>query len=102
MALSHLVYPSLYEGFGIAPLEAMELRCPVVCSHAGSLREVVGDAAQLFDVAHDEALTESIRTLIESPSRREVLIERGYARTGLFSWELTGAATMRVYHELAG
>jgi glycosyltransferase involved in cell wall biosynthesis len=95
-----LVYPSLYEGFGIPPLEAMALRCPVVCSARGSLAEVVGDAALLFEPERPDELAEKLRELVESDECRERLIERGLARAGEFSWERCAEQTVAAYREL--
>ncbi|MCT0229480.1 glycosyltransferase family 4 protein [Synechococcus sp. CS-1324] len=94
------VYPSLYEGFGIPPLEAMQCGTAVVASHSSSIPEVVGDAASLFDPTSLEDLVESMRTLLDSASLREQLISKGHQRVKQFSWSRTAAQTMEHYRSL--
>jgi glycosyltransferase involved in cell wall biosynthesis len=96
-----LVYPSLYEGFGIPPLEAMSCGTPVVASDRSSLPEVVGDAGLLFDPRSADQLSDILRTLYDHPSERERLIERGYRRARLFSWEKTVGQTLDIYRAVA-
>lgn len=81
-----LVYPSLYEGFGIPPLEAMACGCPVITSKISSLPEVVGDAAILIDPNNSQQIADSIETL-SSEEIRSDLIKKGYERLRKFSWE---------------
>jgi glycosyltransferase involved in cell wall biosynthesis len=97
---SLFVYPSIYEGFGIPPLEAMALRCPVVCSNAGPLPEVVGDAAEMFDPHSPESLLAAIEVVLHDRGRREALIKKGVERTQLFSWEVCAKQTMAVYEKV--
>lgn len=94
------VYPSLYEGFGIPPLEAMAMSCPVVCGHGGSLREVVGEAASLFDPAREGALAEAIRSVVYDTSRGADLVRRGHERARLFSWDRCAEKTLEGYRSL--
>jgi glycosyltransferase involved in cell wall biosynthesis len=96
-----LVYPSLYEGFGIPPVEAMSCGTPVIASHNSSLPEVVGDAGLLFDPRSPSALSEIMLSLLDRPSARDLLIERGFARASQFSWEKTAAQTVEVYRSAA-
>lgn len=81
-----LVYPSLYEGFGMPPLEAMASGCPVAASHAGAIPEVCGDAAVLFDPTDVDAIAAAI---LQVDERREELSERGLARAAGFTWDET-------------
>jgi len=94
---SALVFPSLYEGFGLPPLEAMACGCPVACSNAGALPEVVGDAARLFDPRDPRAIADAGLDVL---SDREAWVERGVARAERFSWEQTARATEATYREL--
>lgn len=81
------VFPSLYEGFGLPPLEAMAAGCPVIASNAASMPEVCGDAAAYFEPHDDRALAARIEHLMQTPSAREALIARGRARLDAHSWE---------------
>jgi glycosyltransferase involved in cell wall biosynthesis len=94
---SALVFPSLYEGFGLPPLEAMACGCPVACSNAAALPETVGDAARLFDPRDPQAIADAVRDVLHSP---ETWAERGVRRAEGFSWEATALATDAVYAEL--
>lgn len=96
------VCPSLYEGFGIPPLEAMQLGCPVVSSSTSSLPEVVGDAAELFNPMQPEAIRAAIEAVVFSPTRRRELVERGARRIRSFTWESCAERTMSIYRELTG
>jgi glycosyltransferase involved in cell wall biosynthesis len=96
------VYPSLYEGFGIPPLEAMACGAPVVASNRSSLPEVVGDAGLLFDPEKTSDLTDILLLLNDSLSQREQLIAKGRQRAKVFSWEKTVAQTMEVYRAVSG
>ena len=92
-----LVFPSLYEGFGQPPLEAMACGCPVACSDVASLPEVVGDAARLFDPNEPEAIAAAVLDVLAAP---EEWSARGLERAKLFSWEATARAHEAVYREL--
>ena len=92
-----LVYPSLYEGFGIPPLEAMSCGTPVVASNRSSLPEVVGDAGILFDPCSTEELSDILLRLLGDSSERERLIERGFRRSRQFSWDKTAEQTIDIY-----
>lgn len=81
-----LVFPSLYEGFGIPPLEAMACGCPVIVSHSASLPEVVGDAALQVDPKNPKALADAVELLL-GPKVRDNYIKRGYKRIQHFSWD---------------
>lgn len=96
-----LVYPSLYEGFGIPPLEAMSFNCPVVCSNQGSLPEVVGTAAEFFDPDNLEAFRAALEAVVDSPLRRAELIQLGQLRSQQFSWDTCAQETHAIYQALA-
>lgn len=81
-----LVFPSLYEGFGMPILEAMWTACPVICSNATSLPEVAGEAALLIDPNDPDDFAQAIRRLLTDPTLREELIQRGRGRAQEFSW----------------
>ncbi|MDK9689833.1 glycosyltransferase family 4 protein [Azospira sp.] len=94
------VYPSLYEGFGIPPLEAMAVGCPVICSNSSSLPEVVGDAAESFDPLDQEAMLAAMEAVLESPSRRSALVAAGRTRYQQFTWEKCARETEAIYRKL--
>lgn len=100
MGAAAFVYPSLYEGFGIPPLEAMSLGCPVICSNATSVPEVVGDAGEYFDPADPEAIRDAVERVLQSKDRRSELVTKGHARRALFSWERCARETLDVYRSI--
>jgi len=95
---SALVFPSLYEGFGQPPLEAMASGTPVAVSAAGSLPEVCGDAAIYFDATSVDEIAEAIVAVLERPGH---LVERGLARAAQFTWDATARRHDEVYRRLA-
>ena len=92
-----LVYPSLYEGFGLPPLEAMACGCPVVCSKTASLPEVCGEAAEYFDPTSEEEMAAKIAYLLGNQDRREELSRAGVAKAADYSWERMAEETAAVY-----
>jgi len=94
------IYPSRYEGFGIPPLEAMSHGCPVICSNAGSIPEVVGDAGLFFDPNNVEELRTILERVATAPDLQADLRARGYARLSAFSWDKCAADTARIYREI--
>ena len=94
------VYPSLYEGFGIPPLEAMACGTVVVASNSSSIPEVVGDAGILFEPKAIRDLTDILLTLLDSPSDRDRLIAKGHDRHRQFSWDKTAQQTVEIYRSL--
>lgn len=95
------VYPSLYEGFGLPPLEAMACGTPTVTSNVSSLPEVVGDAALLVDPRDPEALAEALWRAYGDEDLRRHLRERGLERAGVFSWVKAARETLAVYRRVA-
>ena len=95
------VFPSLYEGFGLPPLEAMACGTPVVCSRAASLPEIVGDGGLLVDPADVGALAEAMRAVLADETMRSGLRARGLAQAARFSWRRTADETVAVYESLA-
>jgi glycosyltransferase involved in cell wall biosynthesis len=95
------VFPSLYEGFGLPPLEAMASGTPVVTSNLSSLPEVAGDAALLVDPYDVGAIRGAIRRVLTEPALREELRQKGLARAKEFSWEQSVARTRQIYLETA-
>jgi glycosyltransferase involved in cell wall biosynthesis len=96
------VFPSLYEGFGLPPLEAMASGTPVVTSNVSSLPEVVGDAALLVDPYDPDAIASAIERILRDPALRADLVARGLARAREFSWERSVRRIRQVYEEVAG
>ena len=96
-----LVYPSLYEGFGLPPLEAMACGVPVVASSAASIPEVVGDAALLLDPRDTAAWTDAIIRVVNDAGLRGELRRRGTARAAAATWERTARLTLDVYRRTA-
>lgn len=95
------VFPSLYEGFGLPPLEAMACGVPVICSNASSLPEVTGDAALLVDPLDVEALAEAMDRVLTDEALRAGMRERGLRQAAKFSWEDAARRTSQVYESLA-
>jgi len=91
---SALVFPSLYEGFGQPPLEAMACGCPVACSNAAALPEVVDDAARLFDPRDPAAIADAVRDVLDAPEEWRA---RGLAHAAGFSWQATARGYDDIY-----
>ncbi len=94
------VYPSLYEGFGIPPLEAMGFDCPVVCSNTSSVPEVVGDAGLFFDPGDVGSIENALVQITENTSLRSALVARGRKRIEFFSWEKCASETVDIYKKV--
>ena len=92
-----LVFPSLYEGFGLPVLEAMACGTPVAASRGSSIPEVGGEAALYFDPLDVEEMTEAIRRLLRDPALQRAMRERGLAQARKFSWARAAAETLAVY-----
>jgi glycosyltransferase involved in cell wall biosynthesis len=98
---SVFVFPSLYEGFGLPPLEAMASGTPVVTSNVSSLPEVVGDAAVLIDPYDPAAIAAGVRQVLTDPGLRAALVARGLARARAFSWERSVRRIREIYGAVA-
>lgn len=98
---SAFVFPSLYEGFGLDPLEAMACGAPVICSNRTSLPEVVGDAAISIDPDNLPAMVDVMYNVLTTPELSADLRARGLERAKIFSWRTTAQQTLTVYEEAA-
>jgi glycosyltransferase involved in cell wall biosynthesis len=99
-AASAFVFPSLYEGFGLPPLEAMACGTPVVCSSVNSLPEVVGDAAEIINPENVFDIARGMREVLLNRQHRSRLVERGFAQARRFSWERTAQQVLDAYEEI--
>jgi glycosyltransferase involved in cell wall biosynthesis len=91
------VYPSLYEGFGIPPLEAMSCGTPAIVSNTSSLPEVVAEAGLLFNPNSTDELVDCLRFVLDNPASRDRLVQKGLKRAQYFSWDKTVSQTLDVY-----
>jgi glycosyltransferase involved in cell wall biosynthesis len=96
------VFPSLYEGFGLPPLEAMAHGTPVVTSNTSSLPEVVGNAALMVNPENVFEIRRGLQQALLDPAARERMKERGYAQSQRFSWTSSVARILEIYREVAG
>lgn len=100
-AATLFLYPSYYEGFGFAPLQALACRLPVIAACAGSLPEVLGDAAWLIGPDRAEEAADAIVTLLESRERREALAAKGPAQAARYRWETAASQMTAIYEQAA-
>jgi glycosyltransferase involved in cell wall biosynthesis len=94
------VYPSLYEGFGLPPLESMACGTPVITSNTSSLPEVVGDAGIMIDPHNVNGLADAMHEVLTNDGLREDMIKKGLERAKMFSWEKCARETLKVYEEV--
>lgn len=99
-AVDLFVFPSLYEGFGIPPLEAMACGTPVITSNTSSLPEVVGDAAIQINPYDVEKFAEEMYEVLTNERLKEEMIRKGLERSKMFSWENSAKKTLKVYREM--
>ncbi|TSC91835.1 MAG: group 1 glycosyl transferase [Candidatus Berkelbacteria bacterium Licking1014_85] len=95
-----LVFPSIYEGFGFPPLEAMNCGAPVIASHASSIPEVVGEAGILLDPNDQYAWAQAMKQVMTLGSLRKKMISDGFKQAKKFSWKKTAEKTVRVYEQV--
>ncbi len=100
-AASAFVFPSLYEGFGLPPLEAMASGTPVVTTSVSSLPEAVGNAAAMVNPENVFDMARGIREVLIDEQLRQTLIERGFERLTHFSWRSTAGQVLNVYRDVA-
>jgi glycosyltransferase involved in cell wall biosynthesis len=96
-----MIFPSLYEGFGFPPLEAMACGCPVAASNRGSLAEVCGDAALLLDPGDPRSIASAIESIVADARLRARLRKRGLARARYFSWPASAERHREIYARVA-
>jgi glycosyltransferase involved in cell wall biosynthesis len=96
-----LAYPSLYEGFGFPPLEAMALGTPVVASRAGALEEVLGDAAYFVPMGDVDALAGALAHLLDDEGARRDLVAKGRSQAGRYTWEACAEGLAGLYRQAA-
>lgn len=94
---SLFVFPSLYEGFGLPPLEAMKRGVPVVSSNATCLPEILGDAALYFNPFDIDDIAEKIKKVLADKNLREQLIQKGFAQVKKYSWKKMAEETLKLY-----
>jgi glycosyltransferase involved in cell wall biosynthesis len=96
------VFPTLYEGAGLPPLEAMASHAPVIASDAPAIKEMVGSAARAVPADDVDAWTRTIIELLENETERNSLAESGAKRAALYSWQRTARETFAVYQSVLG
>lgn len=96
------VFPSLYEGFGLPPLEAMTCGAPVVAARASAVPEVVGEAGLLFPPGQAAELAQALKAVALEPELADDLRQRGFERASMFSWQRAARETLELYREVAG
>lgn len=94
---SALIYPSIYEGFGLPPLEAMQMGCPVISSNGGSMPEVIGQAAEFFDPHSIEEMSHAMERVVYSPQRVAELKKLGSEVAKKYTWSSCAANTLSTY-----
>lgn len=95
------VYPSIYEGFGIPPVEAMSFGCPIVASTGGSIPEIVGSAGHYFDPKNPTMLSQALESVLYDEQRKAELRQEMKTRLPLYSWEQTAKQTLQCYEKAA-
>ncbi len=96
-----LAYPSLYEGFGLPPLEAMACGCPVVTANTSSLPEVVGEVGIMVNPYDTDSLAQAMRQVLTDDKLRDDMVRKGLEQAKKFSWEKAATETLEVYNKVA-
>jgi len=99
-AASLLVLPSLYEGFGLPPLEALGCGCPVIVSNTASLPEVCGDAAYYVDPYSGESIADGIYKVLTDRALRQDLVNKGFKRAAMFNWDESAKKHLKIIQEV--
>jgi glycosyltransferase involved in cell wall biosynthesis len=94
------IYPSLYEGFGLPPLEAMACGAPVIASRIPALQETLGDAAVLIDPLDVDGFARAVIELLQTDERRRTMFANGPKHVGRFSWEKAAQETYEIYRQV--
>jgi glycosyltransferase involved in cell wall biosynthesis len=97
-----LIFPSLYEGFGLPPLEAMACGCPVLSSNKGSLPETYREAASYFDPTSEEEIYQSIKEFLENPALRERSREKGFSLVLQYTWKVAVKSLLNIINKAEG
>jgi glycosyltransferase involved in cell wall biosynthesis len=94
------IFPSLYEGFGLPPLEVMAKGVPVICSDHACMREILGESAYFFDGKNEKCIAEAIEKIVSDDDLRKELIEVGYKQIQRYSWEKMAKETLKIYGKI--
>jgi len=94
------VFPSLFEGFGLPPLEAMACGCPVIASNVASLPEIVGNGGLLIDPHDENDLFRALSKILDNPNLKRELVKKGFEQARKFSWGKAAKETLKVYQEV--
>lgn len=94
------VFPSLYEGFGIPPLDAMRCGCPVIAANTSSLPEVVGNAGILIDPKNPHSITAAMLKIVENKELRDTMVQNGFAQAKKFSWEASAKRLLEIIKKI--
>jgi glycosyltransferase involved in cell wall biosynthesis len=95
------IFPSLYEGFGLPPLEAMRCGCPVICSNSASIPEICGDAALYFDPTNLSEIRSQIQHLVDNPPTQKLLKQNGVLRAQSFTWDRAAQSLLTILKEIS-
>ena len=95
-----LIFPSLNEGFGFPPLEAMQYGCPIISSNNLAIQEAIGDCGFYFDPTDEKSLAKSLETLMNSKQEKERKKKNGFERSNFFNWNRTSEDIIKVYQKV--